>query len=55
MAEMGLVRRIALCSPHFMSVPHLRRISFRLFLAQSDGAFVHGGQLKLLEPPFEIP
>jgi DNA-binding transcriptional LysR family regulator len=57
MAELGLVRRIALRSPHFMSVPHLVATTDLISIVPRavGRAFLRGGRLKLLDPPFDIP
>jgi DNA-binding transcriptional LysR family regulator len=57
MAEMGLVRNIALRSPHFMSVPHLVATSDVISIVPraAGRAFMRTGRLKLLKPPFDIP
>lgn len=57
MAEMKLPRRIALLSPHFMSVPHIvATTEYISIVPRAVGrAFLRTGTLKLIEPPFTIP
>jgi DNA-binding transcriptional LysR family regulator len=56
-AELGLVRRVILRSPHFMSVPHLVATTDVISIVPRavGRAFLRSGRLKLLEPPFQIP
>ena len=55
--ELGLVRRVVLRSPHFMSVPHLVATTDVISIVPRavGRAFLRSGRLKLLEPPFQIP